>query len=443
MSSVKEVGGILEVECFKMCGDLAVTTKNVLENAPSLSLYLDDIEREEFNALRSMGASERKKQGVFFTPSDLANLAVSKINFCRKNDIVLDPSCGTGNLLLEIAADFEVDRSLHASLVRWNKKIHGLDINPKFVEIAKKKMIHLAISKGAIPEPGITLATAMSLLSNIRVGDFLSEYTSYRGVVNSIVMNPPFCPLDTPPTIAWTSGKSNAAALFMFYAVEILPDGGKILGVLPDVLKSGSRYAAWRTSIYKTITPTIMDFGSFQPGVQVDVFILTSLKASSISSIDRADYPALQHTQSVLADRYNVSVGPVVPHRDIFIGIDSPFAHAKILPAWATVDKLAERVAHSGRKITPPFVAVRRTSSPKDKYRVVGTIVNCNEQVAVENHIIAICPKDGSLESCQRLLGFLKASVVNDYINSKIRCRHLTVGVIKGIPIGSIDEHKE
>ncbi|MBG5278078.1 hypothetical protein I4984_11575 [Pseudomonas aeruginosa] len=177
-------------------------------------------------------------------------------------------------------------------------------------------------------------------------------------------------------------------------------------------------------------------FGNFEPGVQVDVFILQG-KINHTQEEKNAEQVAANETPTtLLMDEFNVSVGPVVPHRDKVTGIEAPFAHAKILPAWETVDFLPERICHAGRKVQPPFIAVRRTSSPKDRFRVVGTVVNCSEPVAVENHIIILSPKDRSLLSCQRTLELLKTEHVNNYINSKIRCRHLTVGIIKGIPIG-------
>ncbi|WP_051018110.1 N-6 DNA methylase [Pseudomonas fluorescens] len=400
------------------------------------------IKEEEDNLLSVMGAAQRKQQGVFFTPGELSKLAVSKVGFLPSGNI-FDPACGTGNLLVEVADSFDAIGSLSECLSRWNEKLYGLDINSEFVKLARKKIVNLAISKGALPVCGISLTDAMSILSNIRVGDFLSEYSSYAGVVDNVIMNPPFCPVDTPTDIKWTSGKSNAAALFMAYAVDIMPVGGKILGILPDVLKSGSRYETWRREVFNPIKPTVEDFGSFQKDVQIDVFILGGIKTSELNPKLRESTDETREIFQVLADKFNVSVGPVVPHRDPLVGVEAPFAHAKILPPWSTVTQLAERIMHPGRKVSCPFVAVRRTSSPKDKFRVVGTIVNCDEAVAVENHIISVCPKDGTMEACVSLIELFQSSAVNDYINSKIRCRHLTVGVIKGLPIGEWHEQKE
>ncbi len=413
------------------------------DSVPSFSLNLEMLKQEEEELLSAMGIAQRKRQGVFFTPDDLARLAVSKVRLPPGEGSVLDPACGTGNLLFEVASRLEPVGSLYDCLIDWNARIYGLDINSEFIDLARKKIVSLAISKGAIPTAGTTLAEAMSLLSNIRVGDFLVEWHLYKDVVQHVVMNPPFCPIDTPAQMKWTTGKSNAAASFMAHAVNILPVGGKVLGILPDVLKSGSRYEAWRREVFESINPDIENFGSFQKDVQIDVFILSGAKALKV------DYPDLEvddvESRSCLtvSDKFNVSVGPVVPHRDLLVGVETPFAHAKILPAWSTLETLPERISHPGRKISCPFIAIRRTSSPKDRYRVVGAIVNCDEPVAVENHIIVVSPIDGTIETCVSLLNFFKSAAVNDYINSRTRCRHLTVGVIKELPIGGMDEYAE
>lgn len=408
------------------------TAESILDQQLGLSCLDDD----EVLALMDLSPLERKHQGVFFTPDELSTLSVEKFDYSLDDGAILDPACGSGNLLVALAATFEISPSLEATLTEWNSKLHGVDINESFVNIAKKKLVKLALRKGAKPSGKKTPGEILSILSNIKAGDFLEEYKTYCGKIGGVIMNPPFCHMDASSEIDWTSGRFNAASLFVVCAAEILPVNGRFLGILPDVLRSGTRYAQWRSRLLKTAECTMETFGSFEPGVQVDVFILQGKKKSTQEEVIPEQDIVNDASITLLMDAFDVSVGPVVPHRDKAIGIEAPFAHAKILPAWETVDFLPERICHAGRKIQPPFVAVRRTSSPKDRYRVVGTVVNCSEPVAVENHIIILVPKDRSLLSCQRVLDFFRTEHVNNYINEKIRCRHLTVGVIKGIPIG-------
>lgn len=401
-------------------------------------LGLTEIESSEQRALHKLSSVEKKMQGVFFTPADLSNLSVKKLSYTVQDGPILDPACGTGNLLLTIAESFKTLNSLEDTLTAWNSHLYGIDINSEFIDIAKRKIVKLAISKGAAPHNNYKIKDYTDLLSNIKSGDFLNEYHKLKGSIGCIIMNPPFFHMDSPNDIKWTSGKLNVSALFISYALEILPENGKLLGILPDVLRSGTRYSKWRDSLSLSSAHTMESFGNFKSGVQVDVFILNGVKKQSVPPLFNEG--KLSKSAPVLMDLFDISVGPVVPHRDQTEGKENPFAHAKILPAWETIDELLERVTHSGKKFLPPFVAVRRTSSPKDKYRAVGTIVNCIEPVAVENHIIVISPKDKTLTSCQKLLNFLKTEHVNNYINSEIRCRHLTVGVIKKIPIEGMSD---
>lgn len=388
---------------------------------------------EERFLLDSISAEQKKREGIFFTPETLSKLAMETFGFEEKNGPILDPACGTGNLLLEVARELPIAQSLSATLKSWNRRIFGLDINSKFIRLTKIKIASLAVERGAELDRGEKLSKYITLLSNIRTGDFTKEYARYAGKVGGVLMNPPFCQIETPSNIKWTAGKSNAAALFTYLAARIIPAGGKIVAILPDVLRSGSRYSKLRFEIEKGFRCCSLSVGGFEKGVQVDVFILSGEKRESLLQLEGLDRAAERGKS--LSDIFDVSVGPVVPHRDKVEGPELPFAHAKIIPPWTTLRTLADRIRHSGRKVRPPFIAVRRTSSPKDNYRVVSAIIDCDEEVAVENHILILQPKDRSLGTCQRYMDYLRSDRVNEYINTNIRCRHLTVGVIKNIPI--------
>ncbi|WP_454875854.1 N-6 DNA methylase [Pseudomonas farris] len=417
--------------------ELQMLHTNLKQVNNNIITELEHIELEESYALSKLTQAQRKTDGVFFTPNELAEIASKKFNYIKGNGTVLDPACGTGNLLLKVAEKLSSKPTIQETLKDWNEKLYGLDINESFIEIAKKKIIKLAVARSTATTTA-TLPELTSILTNIRSGDFLVEHESYIGIIDNIFMNPPFCPINTPNHISWTSGKSNAAATFMDISTKVLPQNGKLVAILPDVLKSGSRYERWRAAISEELDYNTDDFGSFEKDVQIDVFFLNGVKTKS-NHIKEKHESAESHT-TTLSGSFEVCVGPVVPHRDKATGINAPFAHAKILPAWATISQLSERITHSGKKIAPPFIAIRRTSSPRDKHRIVGSIVNCQEAVAVENHIIVLRPFDGKLSTCKKMLSHLKSKEINDYINSNIRCRHLTVQVVKLLPMHGISD---
>ncbi len=61
-----------------------------------------------------------------------------------------------------------------------------------------------------------------------------------------------------------------------------------------------------------------------------------------------------------------------------------------------------------------------------------------NEMVAVENHMIIIKPKSNSIGECKKLMKILRSKSTNEFLNSRIRLRHLTVQVIKDIPLKKV-----
>jgi len=55
--------------------------------------------------------------------------------------------------------------------------------------------------------------------------------------------------------------------------------------------------------------------------------------------------------------------------------------------------------------------------------------------VYVDNHLIVLQPKKGGIANCRKLLKLLKTQSTDEWIDSQIRCRHLTVKVVSNIPL--------
>jgi hypothetical protein len=141
-----------------------------------------------------------------------------------------------------------------------------------------------------------------------------------------------------------------------------------------------------------------------------------------------------------VSDLFEVQVGRVVPHRDANRGPSYPYIYPKVLPSWEVVRAFNHRRRFSGFAFSPPFVAVRRTSGPTHQYRAVGTIISGSENVAVENHLIVLSPIDGLVRTCRKLLEVLRAPETNEWLNERIRCRHLTVPALQEMPLWRIEE---
>ncbi|HIB8922266.1 TPA: N-6 DNA methylase, partial [Morganella morganii] len=137
-----------------------------------------------------------------------------------------------------------------------------------------------------------------------------------------------------------------------------------------------------------------------------------------------------------LSKLFDVRIGPLVAYRDPQEGNNYPYFHAKNSIAWSEISTATEFRKFSGKVIFPPFILIKRTSSPSDKYRASATLINLSEPVAVENHMIVLIPKTGKLSDCRKVMTILKSKKTNQFLNSRARMRHLTVNSVKDIPIG-------
>lgn len=385
--------------------------------------------------LRSfLSIEEMKEFGSFFTGQELTTLAVNSFETpITASSIVLDPTCGTGNLLIECSRRLKIEKTLSETLTTWGKCLRGYDIHESFVEASKLRLILEAINRGATKNCSID--EARLLLPEIKVLDAMCVTKSDLLGVTHILMNPPFSSWDSPKIDYWKPGKVNAAGVVFDHYLRTLPENCVISAILPDVLRSGTRYACWREFVASNVKGKIFIAGKFNKKTDIDVFIIHGCLKSETSNSITWFQESTNNNIAVVSDYFDVCIGPLVAYRDPELGVLAPYAHSKNTPVWENITKLSESRKFKGRLILPPFVVIRRTSSPSDKNRASSAIINENSPVAVENHLIVVRPKTGDIEECKKLLRTLKSPETNDFINRRIRCRHLTVGVIKDIPL--------
>lgn len=390
----------------------------------------------------TVGLSTRRRLGAFFTSRELRQRTLDiGLDATRADVPVIDVACGAGDLLLGCVERLPGEKDLSTTLARWGEMIHGFDIQPTFVRAAKARLALAAASRvgPAQLSKGRRAPQLSRLFPGIQVGNGLTSIEHVSGA-RTIVINPPFGRIDASKGCEWSTGKVSAAAVFLARCIETTPIDGRIVAILPDVLRTGSRYRNWRSYVMKRAEIEGLDVcGKFGPDVDVDVFILALRvrpDGSSEADPDWWTFGARQLTKptSVVRDRFVVSVGPIVPHRDPKTGHRFPYIFAKILPPWASYREFSQSRRFAGRTFTPPFVVVRRTSSPGDPERAIGTVILGNEPVGVENHLLVLEPIDGSETSCRELLDVLRAPETQNWLNQRIRCRHLTVGTLKDLP---------
>ncbi|HCC2281432.1 N-6 DNA methylase [Citrobacter portucalensis] len=393
------------------------------------SIDLDEID----SILRdSLSIKNMREAGSFFTGLKLATKTLdSFLEPIKINSVVLDPTCGAGNLLVACSRRFSIYPTLTQTLSIWGQQLKGFDLYEIFVESAKLRIIIDALNRGAKKDCDIDIA--LTLLPNIKVKNALDVCEMDLKDITHVVMNPPFTITPSPNNYYWKKGKVNSAGIFMDKYIRLLPAGCCVSAILPDVLRSGSRYEEFRTFIDCNLIGTCNIWGRFNAKTDVDVFILSGKIKRYLNS--RLPWSPNLGKYMQLSSQYDVRVGPLVAYRDHQEGEEHPYFHPKNSPAWEIISKVSETRKFKGTTIIPPFIVVKRTSSPTDKFRASATIINLDLPVAVENHMIVIRPKDSSFESCLKLMKILKSEKTNNFLNNRIRTRHLTVGVIKEIPI--------
>jgi hypothetical protein len=384
---------------------------------------------------KAVGVEEQRASGAFFTGARLAQLAVRNlVSDAPRNALFFDPACGAGDLLIACARAIALSRNYEKTLEKWGNALAGIDVHQPFVRAAKARLAILAIQRGA-KGSDVSIARIDESFPRLTCGDGLKSLLAGHGRLH-IALNPPYTMTNAPPDCDWAHGSVSLAALFIDHYVRQSQPGTRIAAILPEVLRTGSRYAHWRREVQaKAEVTKCRVFGRFAPWADVDVFML-DLAVGGKRRRHRKEWWCARNgaVDERVEDHFSVHVGAVVPHRDPKSGPSYPFIHAKMLPKWRIQHSIKKRRRFSGRTFTPPFVVVRRTSRPGDSPRAVATIITGNEDVAVENHLIVLLPKDRTLDTCRLMMRNLRSEKTDQWLDGRIRCRHLTVTALRRLP---------
>ena len=401
---------------------LAVTRDGLLHHRAAVQSALDGQAATELKNLVAL--STRRAHGAFFTSGELRSEAL----LGSHDGVFFDPACGAGDLLIEAAMRMPPCGTFRDTVRRWSERLLGCDVEPDFVETARLRLLLSAAYRSEQATFGEIPGDAFP---GLVVSDGLSRH-DLASRSDHILLNPPFGYVDAPTGTAWAEGRVSEAAVFLERVLEYSPTGATITAILPDVLRSGSRYGKWRSMVESMVNVSeIKTYGLFDETTDVDVFVLHATRS------DVADGHvgwAPLHRGASVGDFFDVHVGPVVPHRDPESGPEYPFIWPRRLPASGSFDPEGISRRFRGRTFSPPFVAVRRTSRPGQKRRAGGVLVVGDRPVAVENHLLVVLPKNGSRSSCEELIGVLADERTGDWLDRRIRTRHLTVSAVSDLP---------
>ena len=384
---------------------------------------------------QTVDVSERRDTGAFFSGTQVATHLVKILaEKTQKTSVVMDPTCGMGDLLLGYANTLSVGSCLEDTLAQWGCLLMGIDQQPELVRLSKLRLAMLARYKGRFLD---RLSNIDAFFPHIVVGDMFENKEAIFAA-DAFLFNPPFTQTAHPYAGGWTSGLVNAAAVFLDFLIQTKKPEAPIAAILPEVLRCGTRYSRFRTHIEsKGVSGTYTSLGQFDSWADVDIFV-TLLISSKRAKVWRG--APVSTSSQCIEDFFDVHVGAVVPHRHENKGAWQKYVCAKSVPAWSEGYEPQANRRFKGTVFKPPFAVVRRTSSPSDRKRAVGSIVIGDRAVAVENHLLVLRPKDGKLCTCQKLIKVLYRPETTDHLNETIRCRHLTTCAVAKIPWKSADD---
>jgi len=376
----------------------------------------------------------RRKFGAFFTGTDLGSRLIDCSTGFGSTSIFYDPTCGMGDLLIAAAKKLPLCNKLPDTLQQWGQQLTGTDLHREFIDGARTRLVLLARQRHKSHE---TLRSSVdAFFPNIRVADGGKQEALFTRATH-LLLNPPFGQVAAPAGCKWAGGRITEAAGFVITALERARPGTQMLAILPEVLRAGSFSEHWRRRVSQLAwIQLVQPYGIFDDSADVDVFILRLARRTETQKPAPHVWTttAAPRTATV-ADLFDVHVGRVVPHRDEESGPLRRYIHPRNIAIWVEVTRISERRRHEGLPFQPPFVVIRRTSRPGHPYRAAATVILGKKPVAVENHLIVCEPLDKSAETCRALMEQLHTQRVNEFLDQRIRCRHLTVGSVAAIPV--------
>jgi len=250
---------------------------------------------EAYEARLRADPAARRRRGAFMTPPQLAQLAARESVdrwSGRGVPVVLDPACGTGNLLVAAAERLLARGGSPAAIA---SRLKGVEIEPEAARIARTRLEAL-LGGGA----GVRRALARG----IRVGDAVRVPAAWMRC-DVVVANPPFLGqlrrgtvVDRAAAARWRArlgdavrGYADPAAAFLLLSVQALRPGGRAAVILPRPMLAAASAQEIRDEVDRSVRLERIwmdDRFSFDAGTRVCI-----LSLSAPSGAARASSPAL------------------------------------------------------------------------------------------------------------------------------------------------------
>jgi SAM-dependent methyltransferase len=227
------------------------------------------------------------RRDVRFTPASLARALVEEsLRALRRDGVlpstidILDPACGSGVFLIEIA------RSLTSLGYQGRVSLRGIDISPLSVSMAR-----FAVAQAAHD----ATASGLRVSWNVELADAIRTSWDRPDIV---VMNPPFIPWESMVAgdqmlareILGTAarGRVDMAMVFVALASRNVSDAGVVASVLPAALLETGSGEQWRSDLSERFRIDLIGrfegFGYFRASaVEPSFVVLRSRDGSQVT----------------------------------------------------------------------------------------------------------------------------------------------------------------
>ncbi len=231
--------------------------------------------------LASRSEKQRKQNGQFLTPPEVARFMAQQLGPIKTGDRILDPAIGSGVLTCAI-----IDRLIAEDqpLEIW---LDGYEIDSELAQIAGKVLdlaVNYAATKGIIIHTRVykTDFILTSLTTVVQPRLFMLEGSNQADKdigYNQIIANPPYFKLNSnDPRVKAAAGvvkgHTNIYALFLALAQKKLTEGGRACFIVPRSFCSGRYFSSLRQDLIAQTTPlSVHQFESRQDTFKDDAVL--------------------------------------------------------------------------------------------------------------------------------------------------------------------------
>lgn len=278
-----------------------------------------------FLYMSMLSIGEKDKNGIFYTPSEVVDITISKITNINKVGNFLDPACGSGNFLIKLFSKLLKNGENEAKII---DSIHGFDIDKKAVFISKIN---------------IYILTKNTKFNEIKIYEqnFLNLDNTVKFDV--IIGNPPWGVKYSKrerENLANRFGKEfssqDSFSHFIHESINLLNTDGQLLFVLPSSILNIAKHEFIRKYILGKNIISIDCVGRKFSEIVTDVIILKIANTTNIDNhlyynsvkVSQSHFYKNPYTNFLISDNYASSIIKKIKGKSSFYLNDNSIIYA-------------------------------------------------------------------------------------------------------------------